>query len=501
MITEDNLKPDSLPVKTNLSQSQIRGSKDGSFLSASQKPRRVIHIFGKDKDSATAEHTLRKVNSKVECICYQKNLPKKLKAENADISIHINKKSPLNKKEANSLYRQLNSKGNNIKILKPLHDGESFCAWLNKQLSQGKSNSEMNKEFSEILENPTMLIPKPKNHISKLIDKDEKDIEWVIPGLIPKGELSNVSGMGGVGKSTMLLSMVSAITNGGIFNGKKLEQGNVLLLSFEDSAEKVLRRRLRSMGADLSKVLVADNLDSLDELCKEEVMDEYMKLYKPIATVIDPVVAFKAESTDINKANEVRKNYKVLNKIAQDHNVAMITVSHFNKGTHGRAANKVSGSVDMINGVRSAMQVYIDPDNENKRILVQCKSNFTKKMSHGLSFEITDNNVNWLGESPYSADDLSIMESQFERQDKKISCMLYVLNALKDGPIKAKEFTTKAIEDGHSERMLDNVRPLLTRSERTNVKGEGRGKGYSTIYLKDDFLPSDLRSRTGGLNE
>jgi len=329
----------------------------------------------------------------------------------------------------------------------------------------------------------------------------KEPIEWLIPGLIPKGELSSIAGPGGIGKSTVIQDFVCKLTNGARFNGSSLEQGEVLILSFEDSPSKVMRPRLERAGAKINKIHIPKDLESLDAICNNDKIGSLIKRIMPVWIIIDPIVAYKPESTDINKAGDVRKNLKALNILARDYDIAITFVAHFNKAAHTKAANRVSGSVDMTSAVKSQLQVYKSPNNPDHRILVQSKSNFTKEMDHGLCYEITDNGIVWHGKAPYTADELSTIEAQADRQDQKVEGILYTIKALKNGPIKSKEFFANAEKENLKKRTMEKVKSLLTKSQRINIEGGKAGEGYNLIHLKDHFIPTELRSRIRGNNE
>ena len=66
-----------------------------------------------------------------------------------------------------------------------------------------------------------------------------KEVEWVVPNLIPKGEVSILGGDGGVGKGLYIAQLVSYVTAGKtseFFSEPPTSTGNVVIFSAEDQA-------------------------------------------------------------------------------------------------------------------------------------------------------------------------------------------------------------------------------------------------------------------------
>ncbi|MBN1230483.1 MAG: AAA family ATPase [Anaerolineales bacterium] len=69
---------------------------------------------------------------------------------------------------------------------------------------------------------------------------------WAVPQLLPVG-LSILAGAPKVGKSWMALQLALAISSGGMFLGKQLEQGRTLYLALEDPPQR-LAARMKAQG-------------------------------------------------------------------------------------------------------------------------------------------------------------------------------------------------------------------------------------------------------------
>ena len=144
-----------------------------------------------------------------------------------------------------------------------------------------------------------------------------RKVQWLVPGLIPPGKLTIVDGDPSQGKSFFTLELAAAISNGQTLSPTGRvpagAPGVVLLFSAEDENEDTIFPRLTGLGADMERIVVANDLcfrpgDAtpwafpthnkwLAELCRE---------HSPALIVIDPVMAFLAADVSPNSDQEVR---------------------------------------------------------------------------------------------------------------------------------------------------------------------------------------------------
>src|SRR5262249_50201999 len=71
-----------------------------------------------------------------------------------------------------------------------------------------------------------------------------RKVEYLIAPVVPRGAETLVAGVGGLGKTALVLVWAKQVTDAG---------GDVLIVSYEDSSEHVLRPRLEALGADLGR--------------------------------------------------------------------------------------------------------------------------------------------------------------------------------------------------------------------------------------------------------
>jgi RecA-family ATPase len=82
----------------------------------------------------------------------------------------------------------------------------------------------------------------------------------------------------------------------------------------------------------------------------------------------------------MNSVSDVRSVLRVLQKLAQKYNCAIILVMHMNKnsGTN-KATNRVMGSYDFVATCRSVILIENNPENPEEKLFIPIKCNLAKE--------------------------------------------------------------------------------------------------------------------------
>jgi putative DNA primase/helicase len=104
--------------------------------------------------------------------------------------------------------------------------------------------------------------------------------------------------------------------------------------------------------------------------------------------VVDPISAYMG-GADGNGNVETREVLEPLAEMANRLRIAVVAVTHLNKGGGGgqTAMNRFTGSIAFIAAARTAYLVVADPENPDRRFLLQVKNNLAKE-SNGLVFRM-----------------------------------------------------------------------------------------------------------------
>ena len=226
-----------------------------------------------------------------------------------------------------------------------------------------------------------------------------EEIDWLWLGFIAIGKVSMMMGDPSVGKTMLTLDMAAKITNGSPWpvDNNYPPRGEVLLVSNEDDPADTLRPRLDAANADVSRIhhLSMINVkhsagmkerlfslkDDIEELRKFLISHPDCKLI-----IIDPVTAYLGGSDGHNNA-DVRSLLTPLAVLARTHKVAIVCITHLNKGEHRNPLNRMSGSIAFGALARFVFVVVKDKQNPDRRLVLQAKNNLAEDIK-GLAFTI-----------------------------------------------------------------------------------------------------------------
>ena len=240
-----------------------------------------------------------------------------------------------------------------------------------------------------------------------------RKVRWLWPGRVPLGKLTTFAGIGGLGKTFVLLDMAARVSRGLPWpdsNDECAPMGKVLFLSGEDDPDDTLAPRLFEMGADLSKIafLRMEKLDTFT-LADLQLLEAARAQTGPELNfvVIDPPSSFLGDK-DEHKNAEVRGLLSPIKSWCARHMLAAVLNTHLNKqSAKVEAMARVMGSVAWVNAVRAANIFSRDPEDYGRVFFVPMKVNVGLP-GPGWSYRIVPHGdcarVQWLGQVDLSAD-------------------------------------------------------------------------------------------------
>lgn len=240
--------------------------------------------------------------------------------------------------------------------------------------------------------------------VTRALDRFEyRELQWLWHPYFPRGAVTLVYGFGGVGKSSMLLDLAARITKGralprfGNESEERAPKGTVLMMSKEDDPNIIVRPRAEAAKADISRIQMVgyetpadpDSFDPLDRLdTNVELLAQKVKGIGDVRLIIiDPMTDFTG-ALDIYRDDQIRSLLTPLSRLAAQHDLAVAMVLHVNKKSDFAAHQRALGGVAFVNVARSAVLVAEDPDDPDRKFVVQVKGNLTAKTGMAAAFRM-----------------------------------------------------------------------------------------------------------------
>jgi hypothetical protein len=164
------------------------------------------------------------------------------------------------------------------------------------------------------------------------------------------------------------------------------------------------------------------------------------------------------------KDAEVRRALSPLAKLAQDLNVAIVLIRHWNKKEDSKAMYRGGGSIAFTGLARSVLAASIHPDGKD-RVLAVVKCNLDKPAS-SLRYGITDSKngdicIEWKGETMETADDLASTQPRTVSLGRKQRAIEWLKEKLAQGPVKSSDLWEWAKAEGISQKTYERARTQL----------------------------------------
>jgi putative DNA primase/helicase len=364
----------------------------------------------------------------------------------------------------------------------------------------GGSADELQRRILEAPEWKRPAVPITNGHdpdgvyLVRASDLKPEHVEYLEAPLLPLRVPTLVTGLDGVGKSTILYAKAALATRGklnGAFTGHPVD---VVVASCEDHPQSVIYPRLVAAGADLDRVHIVkvrrDGIsgdialpDDLDAIAQRTAEVDARLL------VIDPLVGHMPIQVDTHKAQHVRSVMAPFAHLAEERRLAVACVVHFNGAASTDIRTRTSGSKALRDASRSVIVCGENPEDDSLYVMVQDKHSFGPKTTTGTAYRIAGSDVEvdgevyqtsrvvWLGEVDIRASQLlEPRGSDDERND--IDSAVEILQTLvkETGQVEIAE-AQKATE-GISSKTLQRARRKLG----LDYEQEGFGKNARRLW-------------------
>ena len=231
-------------------------------------------------------------------------------------------------------------------------------------------------------------------------------------------------------------------------------------MSIEDGLADTIRPRLDTMKADCTRIFAVSkplslNRDGLGDL------ETLLRKNKPLFVVIDPLFAYTGAEVDIHRANETREIMDQLSRLAATNRCSILAVRHLTKGGRDKSIYRGLGSIDIVAACRSVLLAGADPQDQNKRALLQIKNNLAP-FGDAIGYEIRKGGVfAWTGRSDLTADQILASDQNSKKAFPVENAGDFLRVELSTGPKSARDIMSGAKNAGFSERTIWRARATL----------------------------------------
>jgi hypothetical protein len=328
--------------------------------------------------------------------------------------------------------------------------------------------------------------------LTRLADVQPEPVQWLWPGRIALGKLTLIAGDPGLGKSFVSLDLSARVSLGAPWpddRGVCAPLGGVVLLTAEDGLADTVRPRLDAMGADVGRIVALEAVQGDDRLpvnlqrdlaALEEAIDSVADCR---LVVVDPISAYLGRVDSHNNA-DIRALLHPLGDLAERHKVAIVAITHLNKGNSGSALYRATGSLAFIAAARAAWLVAKDQDDPRRRLFLPAKNNLAGDVL-GMAFDVAEGMVRWEPEPVAIDADKALGPGGSDH----VGAVDWLRQALADGPVDATELQAQARENCITTKQLWTAKQTL----KVQSRKMGFGDGWQWFISQDsqESLPDE----------
>ena len=339
-----------------------------------------------------------------------------------------------------------------------------------------------------------------------LADVPMQSVAWLVPQLLPLGEVSLLGADGGTGKGIWQAQLIAYVTAGktsGFFPLPPQQTGKVLLLAGEDDPGKVLKARLLAAGADMNRVLVLTADDYFGKTgqpltLKDQALADFAAKAGPLLLIVDPLQSFLPAGVEMASRNQMRSILLPLKAIAAAQQCAVLLVMHSNKKQGVSDRKRLADSSDIWDMARSVLMMGRS-NSDGKIYLSHEKSSYSRPQQTVL-LHIEDVELDGVRTAQAVFDGYTdkkdadfIKEPRVRQAQTKEDTRDAILNVLAEsrlGSMASNELRTAVVKEiGCSDRTYNRAYSELVRSGEvtkcTIRQRDGRNKWYSSLYCSE----------------
>ena len=327
-----------------------------------------------------------------------------------------------------------------------------------------------------------------------LADVPMQSVAWLVPQLLPLGEVSLLGADGGTGKGLWQAQLIACVTTGktsGFFPVPPAQTGKVLILAGEDDPGKVLKARLTAAGADMSRVMVVTSdayfARTGSPLCIPDTsFAKYVGKAAPALVIIDPLQSFLPAGVEMASRNQMRSALLPLKALCAKHGCAALISMHTNKRANVSGRARLADSSDIWDIARSVLMMGRDKNSE-KLYLSHEKSSYSAPARTAL-LHIEQAQVEGVKTA------VAVFDSRTDKKDADFVEERRVRTA------QTKEDTAQAILNVLAESKLGSMPSTQLRAEVMKEMGCSDRtyiRAYGNLIKSGEIIKKNIRQQDG----
>ena len=220
------------------------------------------------------------------------------------------------------------------------------------------------------------------NPYTKMSDVKLENINWVIPGLFARREVTIIEGDPGLGKSYFVQVAAIHICDGKAMPSEipyELKAGRVLYFDLENTAGSVTKPRLIENGIEnMDNYFQGEEPFSVDDEDRWEMVVEAIEELKPDMIVFDTINTYIGKA-DTNNSAQTQQALGQFKKLAVRFDCAVVIVRHLTKSSKEKALYRGQGSIAFTGLARIVWTIGQMPDDADVRVAACTKNNISAK--------------------------------------------------------------------------------------------------------------------------
>jgi KaiC/GvpD/RAD55 family RecA-like ATPase len=179
--------------------------------------------------------------------------------------------------------------------------------------------------------------------LDELLDADTPDLEYLIPGMLPKGDSVLLIADPKVGKSLLAYDAAFAIATGEAeFLGKRCQTGRVLIVQTDESQSST-KQRLFKRGfrhEDFPNVRYLQEFN----IAQRAKLEEYLQSFRPSLVIIDNLRRINTGREISENSAEFADMISELKELLSRYGASGLIIHHANKNPDATGIQRVRGS-------------------------------------------------------------------------------------------------------------------------------------------------------------